>query len=593
MPARIRTFQANFTRGELSPFLQARETAELYAAGLEICENFMPLYHGGLTRRPGTRFVANTKYPGRFSRLITFEYSTEDTYVIEIGHEYMRFFRNFAVIEDPNNAGQPYELASPYTEEQLRALRFEQDDNSIFLVHRDHPPKELKRTNHADWSLSDISFTNKPSEWKAGNYPQLVSFFQQRSVFSATPEQPQTFWLSKSGEPKTLTQGTDDDSGFKVTLKSGGVNSLRFTLDGDSILVGTAGGTRVLGPSGGNGVMTIRSLDNKPQTETGVGEVAPIKIGSAALFVSKDRRGLHEMQFYFEKNRYESPALTELSEHITGTGVKELAYTQFPLSYVWMVRDDGQLVSVTYHRQQQVVSFARHKLGGRTADRDWGEVESITAAFQEEREVLWLSVKRRINGADVRHIEYMEARFDSTLHKKEDAYFVDCGGTYEGEPAQQVSGFAHLVGEQVDILADGAVLPQVTVAGDGTVTLPNNRSGRKITVGLHSRASLRSLTPPTPAEGGPGHGKKKRAIRMGVQLLDSGVLDYGPDPDNLSEHSFRTSEVPLGSVVGLYSGYLEIPQDDGFSDEGRVWIRAAQPLPLTIRAIVTDIEAEG
>lgn len=598
MPVRTRSFQANFTKGELSPLLHARETAELYGAGVEVCENFLPLYHGGLTRRPGTRFVAGAKYPDRFCRLVAFEYSTADSYMIEVGHRYLRFYRNLNQIARSSGDARPYEVATRYSENQLRDLRFEQDENSLYIVHKDHPPRRLTRSGHTSWSLSEMSFTGQPTEWGTGNYPTLIAFFQQRAVFAGTRDQPQTFWFSKSGQPTHLKVGTNDDDAFKVTLKSGGVNALRFVLDGESLLVGTAGGTRVLGPSGGNGVMTLRSLDNKPQTETGAGKVAPVKVGASALFLSRDRRALHEMQYYFEKNRYESPALTELSEHITGAGIVELAYCQFPLSYLWMLRADGQLVSMTWHRQQNVVGFARHKLGGRTAERDWAEVESIAAVFEEgqgaeNREVLWLSVKRRVNGADVRHIEILTPRFDTAFHQKSDAVFVDCSGTYRGTAATQINGFGHLVGEELDILADGAALPAVQVATDGTVTLPNGRQGTVITAGYGYASQIRTLSPPTPAEGGTGHGKKKRVTQMGVTFLDAAVLEYGPDLAQMTAHSFRTTETALGSAPDFFSDYLELPQDDGYSDRGQVWVRARSPLPLTLRGVVADVTAEG
>ena len=82
----------------------------------------------------------------------------------------------------------------------------------------------------------------------------------------------------------------------------------------------------------------------------------------------------------------------------------------------------------------------------------------------------------------------------------------------------------------------------------------------------------RSRSRTTPAEGGTGHGKKKRVTQMGVTFLGAAVLEYGPD---------------------LFSDYLELPQDDGYSDRGQVWVRARSPLSLTLRGVVADVTAEG
>ena len=125
------------------------------------------------------------------------------------------------------------------------------------------------------------------------------------------------------------------------------------------------------------------------------------------------------------------------------------------------------------------------------------------------------------------------------------------------------------------------------------MTLANGRQGTVITAGYGYASQIRTLSPPTPAEGGTGHGKKKRVTQMGVTFLDAAVLEYGPDLAQMTEHSFRTTETALGSAPDLFSDYLELPQDDGYSDRGQVWVRARSPLPLTLRGVVADVTAEG
>lgn len=86
--------QTNFTAGELSELLSGRVDVTKYFNGCSILENFYPLQYGGATRRPGSVFVAEVKDSSKSTRLIDFEFSTTDTYVIEVGDQYMRFFRN-------------------------------------------------------------------------------------------------------------------------------------------------------------------------------------------------------------------------------------------------------------------------------------------------------------------------------------------------------------------------------------------------------------------------------------------------------------------------------------------------------------------
>ncbi len=590
MAGKIRELRARFTQGEISPRLHSNEDIELYQAGVALCENWIVMPHGGLIRRPGTRFVAPAKHADKKCRLITFEYSTIDTYVIEVGHLYMRFYRQFGQIV---SASVAYELVTTFTEDQIFGLAFTQTENSMLIVHKDHAPKELKRTGHTNWTLTDITFTSKPTEWTAGNYPQRVSFYQQRSVYASTPNQPQAFWLSKTGAPKVMTLGTDDDSAIKLTITAGQVNNIMWVVEGRALMIGTSGTTRTLSGSGISEAITSKSLLNRRHTSDGSSDVPPIQTGESALYLSRNRRKLREFAYSFEKDSFESPDITLASEHITGTGITAMDHTQDPDSIIWMLREDGQLVGLTYEKSQGVYAYHRHKIGGSTENYSWGEVESITAAFEGDREVLWMVVKRRVNGADVRHIEYMEAVFDNQATAKEDSFFVDSGITYDGAEAATISGFDHLVGEDVDILYDGKVLPQTTVAGDGTVTLPNERKGSKITAGLHYESLMLPLSPIVATQAGTGQGKKRRVVSMGLQVMDTGTIEAGDDLADMQEYTFRDGSVPFGETPPLKTGYIEVDPENGWNDTGQLYIRASQPLPATIRALITEVEAEG
>ncbi|MCZ4280009.1 hypothetical protein O4H49_04415 [Kiloniella laminariae] len=584
-----RTLQASFVRGEITPRLHGREDTQLYQSGLAICENWIVLPHGGLTRRPGTRFVATAKHADKQCRLITFEYSTEDAYTIEVGDLYMRFYRDFGQIQK-NDA--PYEIVTPYTEAQLFELVVTQTENSLWIVHKDHPPKELKRNDHDDWVISDIVFTAKPAEWKAGNYPRRCSFYQQRSIFASPPDQPQTIWTSKTSDEKNLTLGTNADDGFKATIKAGQVNHIQWMVEGRALMMGTSGATRTLSGASGGEALTVTSVINRRHTTEGSAAITPIQKGEVALFLSRNRKRLHEFVFSFERDSFIAPDLTFLSQHITGPGIKAMDMENDPDAIIWMVRDDGQLVGVTYEKSQEVVAFHRHKLGGKTDEHPWGEAESVAVTYEAKREVLWLSVKRKVNGAVVRHIEYMEAVFNDNA-VKEDAFFVDCGGTYSGELAGTITGFSHLVGETLDILHDGKVSPQATVLGDGSVTLPNKRKGVKITAGLPYASLIQPLSPIVATQNGTGRGKKKRVVSMGVDVMNTGTLEAGENPEEAQNYIFRDGSTPFGQSPELYTGYLEIDPDNGFNDKAQIYIRASQPLPATIRSLITEVQSEG
>ena len=152
----IYTIQTSFATGEISPSLYGRPDLAKYSAGLARCENFIIHPHGGVSKRPGMRFVAKAK---GHCRLVEFEYSIDQTYVLEFGNKYVRFFRNGAQI---TKDGEPYELVTPYLEADLDALSFTQSADVLYIVHKGYRPMELYRVSDDEWALQDFPFRNGP-----------------------------------------------------------------------------------------------------------------------------------------------------------------------------------------------------------------------------------------------------------------------------------------------------------------------------------------------------------------------------------------------------------------------------------------------
>jgi len=158
--SRATSIQTSFTTGEVSPRLRGRVDLDQYYAGLDTILNFTLMPHGGATKRPGTSFVAEAKYADRKCRLIPFEFSTEQAYVIEAGHEYFRFCKDQGQIVGDD--GTPYEIASPFSEDELAEITWAQSADVLFLCHPDHRPMKLSRTGHTAWTLEDLETLDGP-----------------------------------------------------------------------------------------------------------------------------------------------------------------------------------------------------------------------------------------------------------------------------------------------------------------------------------------------------------------------------------------------------------------------------------------------
>ena len=149
----------SFTAGEMSDSMQGRTDFAKYFSAASRIENFVVLPHGPITRRPGTYFVSEVKTSSAKTRLIPFSFSTTQTYVLEFGNQYIRFYKDDGQI---TSSGVAYEISSPYTTAQLFDLKFAQSADVMYICNENHPVKKLSRTGHTSWTLADVDFTDGP-----------------------------------------------------------------------------------------------------------------------------------------------------------------------------------------------------------------------------------------------------------------------------------------------------------------------------------------------------------------------------------------------------------------------------------------------
>ena len=159
--ARVNHIQTNFTAGELSPRLEGRVDFAKYFNGVARLKNMTVMPHGGAAKRTGFRYVADAVAADKASRLIPFEFSVIQAYVIELGHLTMRFFKDGGIIVDGDPA-LPVTLATPYTSDEIFAVQLAQTADVLYLVHPNHAPRKLSRTSHVDWTLEEVEFTDGP-----------------------------------------------------------------------------------------------------------------------------------------------------------------------------------------------------------------------------------------------------------------------------------------------------------------------------------------------------------------------------------------------------------------------------------------------
>ena len=159
--AKVNFAFSNFTAGELSPRLGGRTDLSKYYNGCNVLENFLVHPHGGASRRPGTRYVADCKSHTAQSRLVAFQFNVTQAYVLEFFNNGFRIFKDGGQVVG-GSPSAAIEVTTTYTTAQLDALKFAQSADVMYVVHPDHPVRKIQRTSHTAWTITEVSLARGP-----------------------------------------------------------------------------------------------------------------------------------------------------------------------------------------------------------------------------------------------------------------------------------------------------------------------------------------------------------------------------------------------------------------------------------------------
>lgn len=646
---------STFTAGEVTDRLDGRVDLAKYKDSLKTLENAIVLPHGGFKSRGGFHYVANAKSNSLYTRVIPFEFSVTQPYILEFGNLYIRFYKDNGQIQ---SGGVPVEITTTYLTADIPDLHFSQSADTLYIAHKSYAPRKLTRTSDTSWTLTTISFTGAtfPSTFCAGaagvgtdgnsKNPGAVTFFNQRLYWGGSNTDPQKIWGSQVADFENMDQGTAlDDESVEFTLVANQVNAIQWLAESTDMLCGTLGGEFTI-TGGTNDNISPTNIKAVRQAGFGSNKVAPLNVGNLLLFNQRAGRKVRELVFSFDVDGYLAPDITLLAEHVSASGIVDMAYQQEEDTIIWACTADGALIGCTYLRDQNVIAWHRHPIGGELA-----VVESVAVIPSADslRDELWISLKKRVNGSTVRTIEYLDPsvfsdsslKLDSPLtisgataaspvvitatsHGLSDADLVDIkavkgmtelnGNRYKvanktthtfeltnqstganidgtaftaydsaGEVRKGVTtitGLAHLEGESVSIVGNGAVFPSKTVAS-GQVTVSSAVS--EAYVGQSFSVIAKPSRPEFGTPTGTSQGRNKRANQVLVRLLRTTGVKINGD-----QVPFRKSLDLMGQPPAPFSGEKKV-MNLGYDRDGFVEIRQDQPLDIHVVAIIMDL----
>lgn len=225
---RIQHITTNFSAGEWAPRLRGRVDLEKFNSSAEKLTNCVVLRQGGVTMRPSMDFKGAVKDSAQTPRPIAFVYSRTDAFVLEFGDGYMRVWDQGVLVE--TSPGVPYEIATPYTDEQLAEVDFTQGGDTLLLFHQDVPTQRLRRFSATNWIMDAAPFKPGPI-YEFGVASSTITLTLSAATVGAgrtVTASAATFLASDVGRTITSAGGVLTITGFTSTTVVTGTISLAF-----------------------------------------------------------------------------------------------------------------------------------------------------------------------------------------------------------------------------------------------------------------------------------------------------------------------------------------------------------------------------
>src|SRR6266446_440691 len=332
----------------------------------------------------------------------------------------------------------------------------------------------------------------------SGN-PAVPGYFQQRLVFAGPVGNPQQFNMSQPGSQFNfnVTNPIQADNAIQGILVSGQLNTIKSMIPKQSglIVFSDRQAWLINGGISGSGISALDIVANS-EAYNGASDVPPIVASSEILYVQAKGSIVRDLSYNFYTNIYTGTDISVLSSHLFYDFlINEWAWAEEPFKVVWAVRSDGQLLSLTFLKEQELIAWAHSDTQG-----TYKSVATVTETTSTIGPVdaIYTIVQRVVNGQSIQYIErFVELTYPQDYKS---SWQVDAGIGYNGTPATTFSGAQHLGGLAVTGLADGIVI-NFTMPTSGTFVFgPGGTTGLTaianasiVTVGLSFLPQLQTL----------------------------------------------------------------------------------------------------
>lgn len=428
-------------------------------------------------------------------------------------------------------------------------------------------------------------------------WPNYAVFYQDRLWFGGSDVAPDLIVGSVVGDYENMQQTTTtgevlDTNAIVVKLNSRKLSRVKWLeANNKGLLCGTGSQEFVLSSVEGSGKnitpATARAVES---TERGSSDTTPVTVDNQVVYAQRSGRTIREYAYVFEADNFKSPSMNLLANHLGVSPFVKMAYAAEPYSIIWLLRQDGSLVGLTYNRDENVVGWHKHSFQDE-------EIESIAVIPAQDKlqDTLFLAIKRTVDGNTRRYIERVTRFWDFDMQIS-DAHYVDSAIKYSGDEITEVYGLQHLEGKDVYGLADNTPVGPLEVT-DGKVELEHAASDIILGLGYESQCEISRLE--AGASDGTAQGKEKRINNVTVLLWKS----YGGEIGTFNEDTGEVEYVPIEypedlsqvSDIALFDGTIgPITPALGYNKRGTVYFRKPidSPLPFNVVGLMPQINTQ-
>lgn len=489
---------------------------------------------------------------------------------------------------------------------RIQTASYDPDDSSTFGIVRLTISPTLTGTP-GKWSAEKVD--QVPAElvglatfrWAIGawnyvdGFPKSVTIHDQHLCFAATDRLPRSFWISAAGDYLDFqaSSAADKSAGY-IIPGDNSLNRIKWIRPGaDGLLIGSLGEVHRVFPPDGRASLGPTNIARVREATIGVSDAKPIFPTAYPVIVPKGENRIVELRRTGQAGSIPVP-LSLPASHIGQNGFKDIVWQELPFQRAWMPQPEGGLACMVYQPTEEVLAWATVPVAG-------GVVQSVCVTPDPERgrDVVTMIVAREIGG-ETRYCVEELAENQGVLEGSDPAYMANhlfASLVFDEEVATDTFSVAHLIGEEVYAWTNEGGFGPITVAGDGTVTLPAEVTYAVIGL-LDETHEFETLSLNAPARDGASTHRRRRLHDGGVVLhrTAAGTVqsverefkrEYAHDPEHL---------VPLeimGGSATAHSGVVPVNTVSGMTAEVSLRFRPIGGAPMTILGFAQNIEESG